>query len=140
VVGASRFERLPYAKASGFAGGYFYFKFAAAHSTYVYDAVGKRRAGDTTAPFWAFDVDEHKPQLGDLVCRGRDGVSITSMSSLPTGGFKSHCDIVVDIKDTEVRTLGGNVKQSVSITSYPLDSAGFLRKVDGVYGTLKNNF
>jgi len=120
--------------------GYSNFKFAAAHSTYVYDAVDKRGTGDTTAPFWSFDVNEHKPQLGDLVCRGRDGVSITSMSSLPTGGFKSHCDIVVDIKDTEVRTLGGNVNQSVSMTSYPLNSAGFLRNVGGVYGVLKNNF
>lgn len=120
--------------------GYSNFKFAAAHSTYVYDAVDKRRANDATAPFWGFDVNEHKPQLGDLVCRGRGGVSITSMSSLPSGGFKSHCDIVVDVKDTEVRTLGGNVSDSVSVTSYPLNSNGFLRQVNGVYGVLRNNF
>lgn len=120
--------------------GYSNFKFAAAHSTYIYDAVDKRTASDAAAPFWGFDVNEHKPQLGDLVCRGRNGSSIASMSSLPRGGFKSHCDIVVGINDTEVRTLGGNVSQSVSITSYPLDSSGFLRKVNAVFGVLKNSF
>lgn len=115
------------------------FKFASAHSTYVYDAVDKRKANVTTAPFWGFEVNEHKPQLGDLVCRTRNGVHITSMASLPRGGFTSHCDIVVEVRDSEVRTLGGNVNQSVSITSYPLDNNGFLRKVNSVYGVLKNN-
>jgi hypothetical protein len=115
------------------------FKFASAHSTYVYDAVDKRKANVTTAPFWGFEVNEHKPQIGDLVCRTRDGVHITSMASLPMGGFTSHCDIVVEVRDSEVRTLGGNVNQSVSITSYPVDNNGFLRKVNSVYGVLKNN-
>jgi hypothetical protein len=119
--------------------GYSEFKFAPAHSTYVYDAVDKRQKNSTTAPFWAFDVNELKPQLGNLVCRTRDGVSITSMANLPKGGFKSHCDIIVEIRDSEVRTLGGNVNDSVSITSYPLDNDGFLRKVNNVYGILKNN-
>jgi hypothetical protein len=122
------------------AAGYTTFKFAAAHSTYVYDAVEKRSANDTTAPFWGFEVNEHKPQLGDLVCRSRAGVIISSMASLPKGGFKSHCDIVVEVNNTEVKTLGGNVENSVSITPYPLDKNGFLRKVQNVYGILRNNF
>jgi hypothetical protein len=121
------------------AAGYSNFKFAAAHSTYVYDAADKRKANVTTAPFWAFDVNEHKPQLGDLVCRTRNGVHITSMGSLPAGGFTSHCDIVVEVRDSEVRTLGGNVNQSVSITPYALDSNGFLKKTNNVYGVLRNN-
>lgn len=121
------------------AAGYRDFKFAAAHSTYVYDAVDKRKANVAAAPFWGFEVDGHKPQLGDLVCRSRDEVHIASMAALPRGGFKSHCDIVVEIRDSEVRTLGGNVNQSVSITSYPLDNNGFLRKVNNVYGILRNN-
>jgi hypothetical protein len=122
------------------AANYSEFKFAAAHSTYVYDAVEQRNANTTTAPFWGFDVNEHKPQLGDLVCRSRDDIQISSMASLPKGGFKSHCDIVVEVKDSEVRALGGNVDQSVSITTYPLDNNGFLRKANNVYGILRNNF
>jgi hypothetical protein len=121
--------------------GYDKFKFAAAHSTYVYDAVDKRRAGDTSAPFWGFKVGDHKPQLGDLVCRSRGDSQITSIDSLPSGGFISHCDIIFEIKDTEVRTLGGNVEQTVNITSYPLNSNGFLKSgATRVYGILRNNF
>ncbi len=121
--------------------GYNNFKFAAAHSTYVYDAVDKRNAGDNSAPFWAFNVGDHKPQLGDLVCKSRGDNQITSMDSLPSGGFISHCDIIFEIKDTEVRTLGGNVQQTVNITSYPLDSNGFLKSGSTrVYGILRNNF
>jgi hypothetical protein len=120
--------------------GYTEFKFAPAHSTYVHDAVDKRKANVTTAPFWGFEVSEHKPQLGDLVCRSRDGVTIASMASIPKGGFISHCDIVVEIRDSAVRTLGGNVNQSVSITAYSLDNNGFLKKANDVYGILKNNF
>jgi hypothetical protein len=121
--------------------GYDKFKFDASHSTYVHDAVDKRKAGDASAPFWGFNVGDHKPQLGDLVCRSRGGSQITSMDSLPSGGFISHCDIIFEIKDTEVRTLGGNVEQTVNITSYPLNSSGFLKSgTTRVYGILRNNF
>jgi hypothetical protein len=120
--------------------GYNNFKFAPAHSTYVHDAVNKRQANDTAAPFWGFNINDHKPQLGDLVCRWRGNNPISLMDSLPAGGFKSHCDIVVEIRDTEVRTLGGNVNNSVSITTYPLTSNGFLLKTKNVYGVLRNNF
>jgi hypothetical protein len=122
------------------AAGYKDFKFASAHSTYIHDAVKKRRSNTTSAPFWGFNVNEHKPQLGDLVCRWRGNNAITSMDSLPDGGFTSHCDIVVEIRDTEVRTLGGNVSNSVSITTYPLNGSGFLRSTGRVFGILKNNF
>jgi hypothetical protein len=123
------------------AAGYTKFKFASAHSTYVHDAVDKRKANDTTAPFWGFNVREHKPQLGDLVCRSRGNGQISSINSLPTGGFQSHCDIIIEIRDTEVRTLGGNVNDSVSITTYQLDNNGFLKSGSTrVYGILRNNF
>jgi hypothetical protein len=47
----------------------------------------------------------------------------------------------VELRDTEVRTLGGNVNNSVSITPYPLDGDGFLKSgATRVYGILKNNF
>ena len=122
------------------AAGYKDFKFAPAHSTYIHDAVDKRKLNTTSAPFWGFNVNEHKPQLGDLVCRWRGNNPISSMDSLPDGGFTSHCDIVVEIRDTEVRTLGGNVNNSVSITTYPLNGSGFLRATGKVFGLLKNNF
>jgi hypothetical protein len=123
------------------AAGYSNFKFAQSHSTYVHDAVDKRQANDTNAPFWGFNVGDHKPQLGDLVCRTREGSNFSSMDSIPSGGFPSHCDIIVEVKDSEVRTIGGNVDNSVSITSYALNGSGFLKSGSKrVYGILKNNF
>lgn len=118
--------------------GYNNFKFAPAHSTYVYDAVEKRNSNATVAPFWGFRIDEHKPQLGDLVCRWRENF-IVSIDALPRGGFKSHCDIVVEVRDSEVRALGGNVSDSVSTTTYSLNSRGFLKPINNVYGVLRNN-
>ena len=123
------------------AAGYTNFKFASAHSTYVHDAVDKRNTNDASAPFWGFNVGDHKPQLGDLVCRWRGDSPIASMDSIPAGGFKSHCDIIIEIRDTEVRTLGGNVNDSVSIDTYSLDNGGFLKsRSTRVYGILRNNF
>ena len=118
--------------------GYSNFKFAAAHHFYIRDAVEKRRSSDTTAAFWGFNLDEHKPQLGDLVCRWRES-PVLSINDLPDGGFKGHCDIVVEIRDVEVRTLGGNVDNSVSITSYPLNANGFLKSTNRVFAVLGNN-
>jgi hypothetical protein len=123
------------------AAGYSNFKFAQSHSTYVHDAVDKRRANDTNAPFWGFNVSDRKPQLGDLVCRTPSSSNFPSIDSIPSGGFPSHCDIIVEVKDSEVRTIGGNVSNSVSITSYALDASGFLKSGSKrVYGILKNNF
>jgi hypothetical protein len=123
------------------AAGYNKFKFASAHSTYVHDAVDQRKANNKAAPFWGFNVREHQPQLGDLVCRSRANSQISSIDSLPSGGFESHCDIIIEIRDTEVRTLGGNVNNSASITTYQLDSNGFLKSGSTrVYGILRNNF
>ena len=118
--------------------GYNDFKFASAHHFYIRDAFEKRQDNDVTAPFWGFNLNEHKPQLGDLVCRWRENF-VRSIDSLPSGGFKSHCDIVVEVRDREVRTLGGNVNQSVSITPYTLDADGFLKSANNVFAVLRNN-
>jgi hypothetical protein len=121
--------------------GYANFLFAEGHSTYVHDAFEKRKAGDASAPFWAFNVGDHKPQLGDLVCKTRGESNFSSMDTMPPGFFKSHCDVIVEIGDTEVRAIGGNVRNSVAVNISPLDSSGFLRQggTERVYGILRNN-
>lgn len=111
------------------------FKSAAAHHHYIRDAIEKRKSSDT-APFWGFNLDEHKPQLGDMVCQWRE--SSVTFDRLPSGGFKSHCDIIVEIRDNEVRAIGGNVGNSVSISTFQLDASGFL-KPGKVFAILRNN-
>jgi hypothetical protein len=116
--------------------GYSNFKFAAAHHFYIRDAIDKRKSGDVSVPFWGFKLNDHKPQLGDMVCQWR-GTPVT-FDSLPSGGFKSHCDIIVEIRDNEVRAIGGNVGNSVSISAFQLDASGFL-KPGKVFAILRNN-
>jgi hypothetical protein len=116
--------------------GYADFKFASAHSVYIRDASRKRQAEDTTAPFWLFRLNEHKPQVGDLICKRRE--PRISFDNLPTE-FKSHTDVVVELRDNVVRAMGGNVSQSVSITTYALDGNGFVRPESNVFAIMRNN-
>lgn len=117
--------------------GYTGFKFSAGHARYILDAMEKRQANKATAPFWLFRLSEHKPQLGDLVCLRRQN-SVT-FDNLPPGGFKSHCDIVVEIRDKTVRALGGNVNQSVSLSTFSLTNDGFLKEQGRLFAIMRNN-
>jgi hypothetical protein len=117
--------------------GYAGFKFSEAHATYIHDAIKKRKAGDAAAPFWGFRLTEHKPQLGDLVAGWRK--SPVTFDTLPAGFFPSHTDVVVEVRPGEVRTLGGNVAQSVSMKIMRLDANGFLVPDGQRFAVLRNN-
>jgi hypothetical protein len=119
--------------------GYSGFKFAAAHARYVHDAIKRREANDTSAPFWGYRLHERKPQLGDLVCRWRE-VPVDFDDARHRNDFKSHCDIVlrIDSENDEVLTIGGNVDESVSLTTYKLTAGDFLAGTGGVFALLAN--
>lgn len=118
--------------------GYSGFKFAAAHSKYAHQAI-RRKHDVVDGPFWGFRISEHKPQLGDMVCRSRAGSGVTYDFALNNDAFKSHCDIVVRITKDHVVTIGGNVGHSVSKTNYAVNSNGFLADNGKVYAVLRNN-
>lgn len=106
---------------------YLNFKFAAAHSTYMHDSIAQRRKNNTKAPFWGFERDKMAPQIGDIVGKWREAPS--SFADAEAGkDFSSHCDIIVSVQDDFVLAIGGNVNQSVNITSYARDSDGFIGK------------
>jgi hypothetical protein len=117
--------------------GYAGFKFAAAHARYIHDSIIKRERNEAS-PFWGFRITEHKPSLGDMVCRWRV-VPRTFDDAVRRDDFKSHSDIVVQVGEGFVNTIGGNVAQSVSTTRYRLDSAGFLDGSGNVFAVLRNN-
>lgn len=119
------------------AGGYNGFKFAAAHARFTNQAI-RRKLDGVDGPFWGFRINEHKPELGDIVCRSRAGSGVTYNYASTHDAFKSHTDIVVRITDTHAVTIGGNVRQSVSRTSYPLNSSGFLANTGRVFAILGN--
>jgi hypothetical protein len=119
--------------------GYQGFRFAAAHSRYIHDAIVKRQQGVAEAPFWGFRLSEHRPTLGDLVCQWRIDRR-TFDDAAERDDFRSHCDVVVELKDTFVRAIGGNVRNSVAMKTYSLNLNGFLKNTGKVIAILRNNF
>lgn len=120
--------------------GYENFEFAAAHARYIHEAIVARESSDTTKDFWGFRLKEHKPQLGDIVCRKRTSAKIDYDFAKTHNAFKSHTDIVVSIGDGFVDTIGGNVAHSVTVTRYKTIPSGHLSANDGrVFAIMRNN-
>jgi hypothetical protein len=122
------------ARQAGYAGR---FPFATNHAAYINDAIAKQKAGDGRSAYWGFRLNEHKPQLGDLIAGWREHQRVT-FDHRPEF-FPSHCDLVVEVTPTSVRTLGGNVSQSVNMKTFVLDGNGFIPAQDPLFAILRNN-
>jgi hypothetical protein len=121
----------------GAAPGYGGFRFAAAHSRYIHDAITKRES-NSAAPFWGFRLHEHKVGLGDLVCQWRIDPQ-TYDGAKESDSFFSHCDVVVEVASGSVRALGGNNSHSVGFKTYAVNTNGFLKAENNVFAVLRNN-
>lgn len=122
-------------------GGYDAFRFSNGHHAYIKHSVRMREAGDASGPFWGFRLTEHKPQIGDLVVRWR-GVpqtydSVKRIMSTSTG-FKSHTDVVCEIRSGFLWALGANNSDSVSRVKYLLDANGFVKLTGDRFMIMKN--
>lgn len=112
------------------------FRFAAAHARYIHDSIAKRKV-NTEAPFWGYRLHEEKPALGDMVCAWR--VNRIDYDFAEThDAFKSHCDIIIEVKDKSIKAIGGNVANSVTIKTFSLDDRGYLKATNNVFALLKN--
>jgi hypothetical protein len=78
---------------------------------------------------------EYSPRPGDLVCSGSTGPTWahadTRTARRRIGSSASHCDVVTDVRGGYVQAVGGNVKNSVSMSLYPVDPRGRLAAVPG---------
>jgi len=111
------------------------FPYATSHSTYIRKAVANRKAGIKKGLI-GFKPEEYSPKVGDLVCYPRQsGVTYDS-----TGNYMSHCDLIVDVdkRNNKITTIGGNVSDSVSKTTYDIDARGRVI-TPKVHAVLKNN-
>jgi hypothetical protein len=113
------------------------FRFAAAHSRYIHAAVHSRLNGDVSAPFWGHRLHEQRPQIGDMVCRWR-ATRRSFDDAIAFDAYKSHCDIIVAVTPEQVVAIGGNVGDSVGITRYDKNAAGFLSETRQVFAHLVN--
>ncbi|WP_299877697.1 DUF2272 domain-containing protein [uncultured Sulfitobacter sp.] len=119
------------------AGGYDGFRYAAAHSKYTHQAI-RSKLDNESGPFWGYKISDHKPQIGDMVCRRRTSANITYDFASTHDAFKSHCDIVISIRDDHVSTIGGNISHTVARVNYPIDASGHLSDSGRVYAVMKN--
>lgn len=95
------------------------FRVSAGHLTYIRWAKNNR-LNNNNVPFYLYEVNEIKPELGDLICfnRNEEGEpTLTQVeftySTLETASNPvpaTHCDIVVEVNAAEnkVITIGGN--------------------------------
>lgn len=86
-------------------------------------------------PFLLHAPNEYAPRAGDLVCSGTAGPTWRHADSRTAkrriDSTASHCDIVTDVRGGYVHAIGGNVKNSVTMSLYPVDSRGKLAPVSG---------
>jgi hypothetical protein len=117
------------------------FKKSTGHCVYINDAI--KRCNEDGAPFHGKRIEEYAPQLGDLICRTREGSDVTFDTALNTPWYTSHTDIVTALKPGQIEMIGGNVSQSVSVRRLPLLPDGRLDPAAaasaGVFAIMKNN-
>jgi hypothetical protein len=120
------------------------FAYGEGHWRYVKDAIKRREAG-LTAPFWGRRINEAPARIGDMVVRGRAGgpgftcVNVASYEAARDcpGSFASHCDLIIGLSFSRAHAIGGNIRNSVSLTSFDLDDEGCLEAKDGVFMLLQ---
>jgi len=96
------------------------------HTIYIERLVDRARQPDAT--LIPRRLSEYRPQVGDLICSSREG-GRTSLDWLDRG--PGHCDIVVSVRPSSLEAIGGNVDDSVSLSTFPLDANGFLSPISG---------
>ncbi len=101
------------------------FNYNASHSRYIVPTIENRKSGDLNAGFVGWRLNEYAPTLGDLVCYARQsGVGYDTPAP-----YQSHCDVVVAVNATNIEVIGGNVSNSVTKKTVPIDFNGYVDDV-----------
>ena len=107
---------------------------AGRHGQYLTSLFDRQHSG-RGAGFALHAPNEYAPKPGDLVCTGTQGASWRDadarMARRRIDATASHCDVVTDVRGSYVYAVGGNVKDSVTMSLYPLDGRGHLASTPG---------
>ena len=107
------------------------FPISEGHSDYIRWAIRARKNGVGKASYWGFRIDEPAatPDVGDLIGYAR-AKGLTRAKALAyfdrTGAYPSHTDLVVAKRPGQIDVIGGNVRDSVTMKTLPLNAAGQL--------------
>lgn len=98
-------------------------------------ALYDRQKASRGAAFLLHAPNEYSPKPGDLICTGSAGptwrYADSRVARQRIDNTANHCDIVTDVRGGFVHAIGGNVKDSVAMSLYPVDSRGRLVPVAG---------
>lgn len=106
------------------------------HSDYIRWAIRARNDGIETAAYWGYRIDEDQaiPEVGDLIGYPRTD-NLTKDKALKffdrKSGYNSHTDLVVAKRSNEIDVIGGNVRDSVTKKTLPINAKGQVVEVDG---------
>lgn len=91
------------------------FQRAVAHHTYIDQAIRARDSHDPLAAYHAYEPGEAEVLPGDLLCNGLRPLyrNLRERRAQLGEGARTHCDIVVQVYDDRILTIGGNVRASV---------------------------
>lgn len=83
--------------------------------------------------FVVHDWRDYAPKPGDLICAGTRWAPRRDAASLRAAVDRevTHCDVVIDARGGQVRAIGGNVRDTVTMSVYPLNGGGTLAEVRG---------
>lgn len=96
------------------------FPYSGKHSDYF--QVAKHDKNNRKATLRGFRITEYAPQVGDLVVFSRQkGAGYDTV-----GYFPAHGELVVEVGRNFIKTIGGNVSNKVTESTYVTDSKGFL--------------
>ena len=107
---------------------------AGRHGQYLAALYDHQRSSRSPA-FALHAPNEYAPKPGDLVCTGTAGPTWRYADSRTAhrriDNTASHCDVVTDVRGGFVHAVGGNVKNSVTMSLYPVDGRGHLANAPG---------
>ena len=112
------------------------FKAGPAHASYIRDSILAKKEGRTDAAYIGHRSSDRAPQVGDLIGRARQGG--VNYDNQPTS-YKSHTDLVVEVGPGFVKMIGGNVADSVTLTTLGTDSKGFLNNQSRYFVVMEPN-
>lgn len=96
------------------------FPYSSSHAGYF--QVAKQNRNNKNAPLRGFRITEYAPKVGDLVVNSRQaGAGYDT-----TGFFASHGEIVVEVGNGYIKTIGGNVQDAVIERTFKTNSKGLL--------------
>lgn len=108
------------------------FKFAAAHSVFVNQAI--QNAINGIGVFQGFDIAAQAPHVGDIIQNNRGGTNHDFAFARTHRDYASHSAIVVEIGHDATGgfalTIGGNEGNSIRKTVVRLNKDGFIKQRD----------